>query len=1060
MTQTTPPEVEYIAPPSFGQQRLWLLDQMLPDKTVYNEWSVYGLTGALDAGAFARAVDAIVARHDVLRTGYAAIDGELRQIVLRAPRQVFALHDLTALPITEREAAARRLVEGEVTRPHDLERGEVIRVVLLRVAPQEHWMVVAKHHITYDRWSRAVFDRELATLYAAFLRGESSPLPALPVQYADYAEWQRAKLDDATLARLLAHWTRALADLPALDLPTDRPRPAVATFRGAQAELMVDGELAQDLASLARREGVTMFMLLMAAFQVLLYRYSGQDDFAVGTVSAGRDRIELEGLIGFLVNTLVVRADLSGAPSFRAQLARVRQTLLETYGHAALPFERLVERLAPSRDLSRNPVFQVALRYANAAHEPPALTGIVARKIDDLHAPTAKYDLSFGIIKRADGLELSVEYAVDLFDAATMERMLGHFRNLLHAIVADPDQAIAALPMQDEPERRRLLFDWNDTAVPLPTEVTVTRWFEEHALRAPDATAVEQGERRISYGELKGRVDRLAQRLRAHGVKDETLVAVAMERSFDWIVAMLAIWKAGGAYLPLDPTYPKARLAVLVEDAGALVLLTQRHLEHQIPPVPTTLFIDTDLVAHASRAAHTLAQASGATLAYLIHTSGSTGQPKGVMIEHRSLANHLRAMQRRFPADESDCVLVTAALGFDQSIWQVTFPLISGARVALPVSDAHLAPDDIVAAIRRHRVTTLRVVPTLLASLLEGPGLRSCPSLRVAIVAGEVLDRSLVQRFAVQSGARLVNAYGPTEATFVSLLWECRDGDGDGSRLPIGRPIDNVHAYVLDRHRGLAPIGGYGEMYLGGAGVGRGYCGVSEATAQAFIADPFAAEPGARLYRTGDIVRYRGDGNLEFIGRCDGQVKIRGVRIELGEIEAALATRPEIQSCVVDVWRDAAGEARLVAYFVTREGARVDAAALREYLRERLPAYMVPLYYVELADWPLTVSGKIKRSALPSPTPAQIPAGAETARRPRSAVEDRIATIFAEVLKLDRVEVDQDFFDLGGHSLLAMQVLSRIEGSLGAAISLRHFFSAPNVSGLAGEVTRLGSGQV
>ena len=1048
MTQPPASEFEYTAPPSFGQQRLWLLDQMLPDKAVYIESHVERLIGPLDVAAFERAIDAIVARHDILRTGYAIVDDELRQRVRKVALPVFAFDDLSALPPAERERTARRLMQHDLTRAFDLDRGDVFRVRLLRIARDEHWLVQARHHIVFDRWSSTVLERELNALYAAFARGEASPLPALPAQYADYARWQREQLDDDALERLFGYWSSALADLTALDLPTDRVRPNVATFRGARVGMEIDAELARALAGLARREGVTLFMLLMAAFEVLLHRYSGQEHFAVGTVVAGRDRLELEPLVGFFINTLVIRADLAGDPSFRAHLARVRQTLIGAYAHAALPFERLVERLAPSRDLSRNPLYQVAFRYSSFPAETLGLPGIVAEPFDSPGAPTAKFDLSISVDKRGDRLGIDAEFAVDLFDVATIERMLAHFHALLREIVVDPERRVSALPMLDAVERSQMLVDWNDTAVARPGEAAITRDFEEQVARTPHATAVECGREILSYTELNRRANRLAHWLRARDVGPEIPVAVAMERSIDWVVAMLAIWKAGGAYVPLDPAYPGPRLAALLADAGARVLLTQLHLADKLPETSaTTLVVDADSAVGTLPDHDLPVTAAGATLAYLIHTSGSAGRPKGVMIEQRSLVNHLLAMRKRFRPDAADCVLVTSAIGFDQSIWQVLFPLISGARVALPESDGRQSPDDVVADIRRHRVTILRIVPTLLAALVDGPGLRTCATLRLAICAGEALERSLARAFAAQCGAQLVNACGPTEATFVSLLWDYRD-DAEGSGLPIGRPIDNVRAYVLDRVDQPVPIGVYGELCIAGAGVGRGYCGLADSS-QAFVADPFGTDPTARMYRTGDIVRYRADGNIEFLGRRDGQVKIRGVRVELGEIEATLATRPEIKACVVERWRDAGGDDRLVAYCVARDGHSVDPAELRAFLRATLPSYMVPLHYVGLDSLPLTLSGKVHRQALPVPTRDQESASRHVSRRPRNAVEDRIATIFAEVLRRDEVDVDQNFFDLGGHSLLAMQALSRIEHHLGVAISLRDFFSGPDVASLA-----------
>jgi amino acid adenylation domain-containing protein len=1040
----------YAAVPSFGQQRLWMLDRLLPDKAAYNETSVHRLKGALDVAALARALTEIVRRHHALRTSFAVADGELRQVVAPPSPLALDVEDLAGTPGAASEARARGIAESEVAVPFDLDRGPLIRARLLRLAPDEHWLLLTKHHIVFDGWSGMILVRELSLLYDAYACGEASPLAELPVQYADYAAWQRERLDDEALARLLAYWKPALAELPALELPTDRPRPHIASHRGGRIAFKIDEGLTRALKELCRRERVTLFMTLLAAFQVLLHRYSGQEDIAVGVPVAGRSRHELEQLIGFFVNTVVLRGDLRGQPTFDTYLARVRRTALDAYAHDDLPFEKLVEALAPSRDLSRNPLYQVSFRLGNLPPATLQLAGLAVQQIDDVGRESAKFDLSLGAFDMGGALSMYADYATDLFDAATVERLAAHYRALLQAIVADPARPIAQLPLVSAAERRQVLVEWNDTAFALPADASAPRMFAAQVAASPAAAAVVCAEQQLTYAGLDARANQLAHRLRELGVGPDVPVAVAMERSIDLVVALLGIMKAGGAYVPLDPDHPRERLAAVMAAVDAPVVLTGRGLRELLPAhAGQTVCLDADWPAIAAQPETDPAcAAGGASLAYVIHTSGSTGQPKGVMIEQRSLANHIAWMKQRFSPGAGDCVLQTAAISFDQSIWQILFPLVAGARVALPEPGRPQTPDEIVAAIRRHTVTILRIVPTLLAAIVHGPGLRLCPSLRLVIVAGEVLEPDLADAFALQCRAELVNAFGPTEATFVSALHTVRSAPRR-ARIPVGRPIGNTRAYVLDRHDEPVPVGVQGELCIAGDCVGRGYWRRPDLTARSFVPDPFGADPQARMYRTGDLVRWRADGNLDFLGRLDQQVKIRGVRVELAEIETTLATHPRIQRCVVNCWRDAAGEDRLVAHFVARDGTSVPGAELRDFLRARLPQAMIPANFVGLPALPLTSSGKVDRNALPPPDGGD-PAAAATPRvAPRNGDEQVIAAIWAELLGLDEVGVHQDFFDLGGHSLLAMQVLSRVQQVLGVTVSVREFFEAPEIASLA-----------
>lgn len=899
---------EYVAAASFGQEQLWLLDQTLPDRSVYNETWVDGLTGALDADVLARALGALAARHDALRTRFAVIDGEVRQVVMPPAPFDLPIDDLSSLPPAQRESAARHSAERTITQPFDLERGPPLRARLLRLAPDEHWLAVAVHHIVFDRWSAAIFMRELSQLYAAIERGEPSPLPALPARFADHARWQREHLTPATLERLLAFWQRTLADLPALELPSDRPRPPVASFRGGQFDFEIEEEATAALRALARKERATPFMALLAAFHVLLHRSTGQEDFAVGTPIAGRGREAVSELIGCFANMLVMRADLHGDPSFTELLARVRASALDVYAHSDLPFEKLVERLAPSRDLARNPLFQVSLRFGNTPNPELRLPGIAALRIDGMRTRTAKFDLAFAVCDLATRLTVRIEYAADLFDAPTIERMAGHFLTLLRGILANPSRRVSRLPLLTPAERHRELVEWNDTATALPGDATIASLFAAQVARAPEATAVVRGRERLTYAELDRRANRLAHRLRALGAGPDATVAVLMPRSIEWTIALLGIMKAQAAYVPLDPDLPAERVAFLLADAGARALVVLHPLAGPLLScdVPTVCLDGEDAALAAMPDTEPPRSSDARALAYVIHTSGSSGEPKGVMIEQRALVNHLLAIQARFAPGPADCVLQTASIAFDQSIWQVLFPLLAGGRVALPELDTVLGGEEITAEIRRHQVTILRIVPTLLATLVEGGGLRACPSLRVVVVAGEVLDRTLAQTFAAQCDAELVNAFGPTEATFVSLLHTV-ERDAPPGPIPIGRPLGNVRAYVLDRHDQPVPVGVPGELCIAGASVGRGYWNHPELTAAAFARDPFAPGDDTRMYRTGDIVRRRADGNLDFIGRRDRQVKVRGVRIELGEI----GPRDPVEASIAVVWTELLGLERV-----------------------------------------------------------------------------------------------------------------------------------------------------
>jgi len=1042
-------ESAYVVPASFAQQRLWLLDRLLPAGSVYNIDHVLRITGELDPAALRRALNELVRRHEVLRTRFGMQDGQPVQVIAPELEIALAIEDLLECAPDERADEAQRRAQAESEAPFDLANGPLIRARLLRLAPSEHWLLLTLHHIVTDGWSSGVLRRELTTLYNAYHRGEPSPLPDLPVQYADYALWQRQWLQGAVLEKQLGFWRQALADLPILDLPTDRPRPADASYRGGCVKFDVPEPLTHLLKALSRREGATLFMTLLAAYQILLFRYSGQEDIAVGVPIAGRTRLELEGLIGFFVNTLVMRGDLSGEPSFKKYLAQVRTRALDAYEHQDLPFEKLVEELAPKRDLSLNPLFQASLVLQNTPSERWQLPGLDVQRVEGISSATAKFDISMGLTEEDGKLMGRLEYATDLFDLATIERMAGHFRQLLEGIAADPECRIGELPLLTPEERQQLLVEWNDTVVDYPGDQCnkcIHRLFEQQAERTPDAPAVEFGKQQLTYRELNAHANQLAHHLRSLGVGADVLVGLCVERSLELVVALLGILKAGGAYSPLDPGYPAQRLAFMLKNAQAPVLLTQERLLGLLPPhAGRTLCLDRDWpIVAAQPTTSPGTTASTTNLAYVIFTSGSTGTPKGVMIEHRSLVNHMLWMQSRFPLDDSDSILQKTPASADAAVWEYFAPLLNGARLVMAEVDAHRSPFDLVNAVVRSGITVLQLAPSMLAAILDGPGFEQCTSLRRVYCGGEPLSSEGVRRFRTQSGAELVNLYGPTEVTIDSTYWVCDERD-DGHLTPIGRPINNISAYVLSATHQPVPIGVVGELYLGGCGLARGYWRRVDLSLERFMPNPFGDPTVDRLYRTGDLVRQRAGGALEFIGRSDQQVKIRGYRVELGEIDATLAQHPEVREAVVLLREDVPGNQRLVAYVVAREGG-LGATDLRAWLKQQLPLYMVPATFVLLPALPLTPNGKVNRKALPAP---------ETKTRelphelPTTPIESTIAEIWADVLNLTIVGIDEDFFDLGGHSLLAVRLMSRINQALEVDLNLRQLFETPTVRGLA-----------
>ncbi|HEX9938624.1 MAG TPA: amino acid adenylation domain-containing protein, partial [Longimicrobium sp.] len=1026
-------------PLSFAQERLWFIDRLEPESAVYNIPVAWRLEGALDGAALERALGEIVRRHEALRTVFAEVNGSPVQVIAPFAGFTLPVDDLSGLGEADREAAVGQRAGEEARRTFDLSADPLFRAALLRLGDEDHVLLLSMHHIVSDGWSLGVLRRELSALYAAYREGRESPLAGLAVQYADYAVWQREQLTGEALDRQLAYWKERLADAPALlELPTDHPRPPAQTYRGGTVPVELSPELMERLQALGRSEGATLYMTVLGAFQVLLSRYAGSEDVVVGSPIAGRTRGEVEELIGLFVNTLVLRTDLSGDPSFREVLGQVREVTLGAYEHQELPFEKLVAELQPERSLTHSPLFQVLFRLENAEGPGDALAGLkMSRAVPAMEI--AKLDLSLILAATPQGLRGGLNYSTDLFERGTIERMLGHLERVLEQVATDADVRLSRLELLGEAERALVLEAWNRTDAEYAAASCIHELFEQQVERAPDALALACGSVRLSYTELNARANRLAHHLRSRGVRPDARVAISLERGPGMVVALLAVLKAGGAYVPLDPEYPSERLAYMLKDSAPALLLTTGALVPRFADAGVPILDLTDEAPWAGAPA-TDPERGGLRpehAAYLIYTSGSTGRPKGAMIQHRNVCGMVAGQVRSLPLEAESRILQFASFSFDGHVFEVFLALARGASLHLPEHPGPLAGDDLVRTVAEAGITHAIIPPAVLAALPDDERL---PSIHTLIVSGDAPPVDLMARWS--AGRRLINGYGPTEATVCTTLHDYVPGGS--APPPIGRPVANVRVYLLDAAGEPVPRGVRGELYIGGAMVGRGYWRRAALTAERFVPDPFGAQPGARLYRTGDLARWNAEGALEFAGRVDAQVKVRGFRIELGEIEAALRRSEGVADCVVVAREDVPGEKRLVAYVV----GGVEAGVLREHLRRKLPEYMVPAAFVVLEALPLTPNGKLDRRALPAPEYAD----ADRYVAPRTPVEEVLAGIWEEVLGLERVGAGDDFFELGGHSILTMLVASLVRELLGVELPVRVFFEGPTVAKLAKEV--------
>jgi amino acid adenylation domain-containing protein len=1033
---------------SYGQQRLWFLKQLMPDTHLYNVPVHYRLQGELDVEALEKSFSEIVRRHEVLRTRIGMAGGQPVQIIDKPRRQKFEIADLSATQSPEeRRAQLGQEMRAQWEQLFDLERGPLFRVKLIRYGRQEHRLLLTMHHIISDGWSVSLLTRELATLYEAYSSGGESPLEELPIQYADYAIWQRQAQREKVLEKQLAYWRQQLDSAPTvLELPADKPRPEVETHHGASVLFTLSEEMRAGLKNVSREESVTLFMTLLAAFNVLLSRYSGHQDIIVGTPVANRNRAEVEGLIGFFSNTLALRVKPEAGLSFRQLLQQVKEVCLGAYAHQDVQFEKLVEELGVERDLSRSPLFQVMFSLESTAGKAVELSSL---KISPtvLDNETAKFDLSLGLFETERELTGAFEYSTDLFEAETVERMAGHFRTLLAAVIANPDARLSELPLLT-PDETRLFDAWNDNGRDYPHHRAMHELFEEQAARTPEAVALVFQDEQLTYRELNERANQLAHYLRGLGVGAEVLVGLCVERSVEMIVGLLAILKAGGAYVPLDPQYPQERIAFMLADTSAPVLLTQERLLESLPVEQAHVVrLDTQWDEIARHAKDNLpATTNPADLAYVIYTSGSTGRPKGVAIEHRSATTFLHWALEVFPEEALSGVLASTSICFDLSVFEIFAPLSRGGTIIL--AENALALPTLPAA---GQVTLINTVPSAIAELVRMNGIPD--SVRTVNLAGEALKLSLVQEVYKQPTINHVfNLYGPSEDTTYSTFTLVERGQTDA--VTIGRPVANTQVYLLDAHLQRVPRGVAGELCLGGEGLARGYLNRPELTAEKFIPNPFSRAAGARLYRTGDLARYRPDGEIEYLGRVDHQVKLRGFRIELGEIEAALVKYAGVREAVVVVREDPAGDKRLIAYLAAQPEHAPSINELRDYLREKLPHYMIPSVYVVLEALPLTPNGKVNRAALPEPVEAR-PELAASYVMPRTKTETVVAAVWQEILRVEHVGVNDNFFDLGGHSLLMVQVHAKLrEFFERPELSVIDLFKYPTVSALAKFLSR------
>jgi len=1031
----------FVFPTSFPQRRLWFLDQLMPGGWAYNLTSAYRITGQLDISALEKSFSEIIRRHEILRTTFKASDGEPVQMISEARPVHLPVIDLSTLSPAERESRVSAVINGEMKHVFDLAHGPLLRLSLLKLGGGEHVLVKNIHHIISDAWSENIFMTEWNSLYESFVINKAVTLSGLPIQYADFSEWQRQTLQGDELEKQFAYWKNKLDDLPTLSLPTDRSRPAIADYTGSEVKFTLSPGVVRGLRALGRQENVTLFITLLTAFKVFLHRYTGQTEIVVGTPITNRNRAELEDLIGFFLNTLVLRTGLAGNPGFTGALRSVRDTSLEAFSHQDLPFEILVEKLRPERNLSQHPLCQVMFVMLRGGETSWSTDGINITPVET-GLTTAKFDLVLSLYENGDEISASFIYSTALFDRTTVERMVRHFQTLLEGIVENATRPIDELPLLCDAEKKQLLIDWNDTSAPC-SMTPVHELVAAQCARSPAAIAIEFEGRSVTYGALYSRSQEIASHLQSLGAGPGTLVGICVERSPEMIAAMLGILLVGAAYVPLDPDFPQARLEVMIEDASPSIIITQGSVKDLLPKSESHIVnLDDDL---AGTNPFQPKPVTPENLAYVLFTSGSTGRPKGVEIPHGALTNLLESMRERPGLSSSDVLVAITTLSFDIAGLEIFLPLICGAKMLMVSREMAVDALALNELLKKSGVTVMQATPATWRALLVAEW-KGSPKLKI-LCGGEAMPLDLAEQLLTRCDS-LWNVYGPTETTIWSTVEKVESTE---KPITVGRPIANTQIYILGDDQQPQPVGVYGELYIGGLGVAHGYLGRPELTASKFVPNPFG-KPGSRLYRTGDLARYRADGSIEFLGRIDHQVKVRGYRIELAEIESSLGRHPEIHQAVVVVREDRAGDKRLVAY-VVRNGTVQD-SDLRTFLKSKLPEYMMPSVFVFLDALPLTPNGKVDRKALPELDRSRSDEHIFVA--PRTPLEQKMAEIWGRVLGLDRIGIWDDFFELGGHSLMAVSLFAEMEKKLGKKLPLAVLFEAPTIEQLAGLLEQKG----
>ncbi|TCP54488.1 amino acid adenylation domain-containing protein [Tumebacillus sp. BK434] len=1034
------------SPLAIDQERLWFFHMMNPDEPTYNVYGAINMKGTLNAPVFEKSFNEIVRRHEAWRTTFEMIDGQPMQLVHKELFVPMELLDLTHLPGDEREEAAKKAMSDVIQIPFDLEQPPLVRTNLIRKQEDEWLFVLTVHHIVTDRVTFSIFFHEMMAHYKAFLNGQPSLLPEPQISYADFSEWQRQYLTGAVKDNLINFWKQTLdgSDF-VLNIPTDYPRPAVQDFKGARVFLDIPLDTANRLKEIGKKEGASAFMTLLAVYYALLFRYTGQEDLLVGTPFANRNRGEMEGVIGYFLTSVVLRTQVQPDLTFKELLRRVKDVSLTAYANNDIPFGLLLDELKPPRDGSRNPIFQACFVYVDVMEDKLELPQLEL-KYELTDAETAKYDLTIGLMEVEEGITGFFEYAPAMFRKETIEQINRHWLKLIEAVIENPELKVNDMPLFSPDEEQQLLVEWNDTARPLPERPLLHELFEAQAAKTPEATALILGEETLTYGELNERANRLANYLQARGVEHETLVGVYMERSFEMIVSMLAVLKAGGAHIMLEPSYPQERLAAMIADAGMHLVLTQQAMLGRLPAhAAQEIAVDAAWPQIAAEsAAKPYVEVGERSLAYIMYTSGSTGRPKGAMIEHRSVVNTMLHLIERFGITANDRLFLKSLVGFDGTVLEFYAPLLSGAAIVIAEEGGHHDVVYLIREMKKQAVTAMQMIPSVMNLLIETQGIEEVTSLKHLFLGGEAISPSLKQRIHERlPHVMLHNIYGPAETTVFSTDYTFVHSD-DRAVIPIGRPIANINVYVLDTHLNPVPVGVYGELHIGGIGVMRGYLNRPELDAERFVPHPFLPD-GGRLYKTGDIVRWLPDGTLEYQGRIDNQVKISGVRIEAGEVEGALLQHPSVQHAAVLVREDQPGQKRLVAYLI---GEVTASNELREFLKTRLPDAMIPTAFLFVDEFPLSPNGKLDRSALPKPEVDEKVYERDYVA-PRTDLEDLLAGIWREILALPKVGVQSNFFELGGQSLNAMQMIGRVRETFQIEVPVTKLFSVTTIAGLA-----------